>query len=192
MTTETLSVRKYTKYGYEVRTEMVCYPVGSEPIEVLRAYTSSGTYIGDPKTAEAICKKKGIVPETIDDDRNICSIGFCGAEQKWYGWSHRAICGFGSGSSVKKDDCAYVPDNTTELAETYSEWNDCVEIVDGETIRIGTVMQDVVGENEDGSLQFSDETTKEWYTVKTGRGSWTAKTIDDARQMAIDFANDVA
>lgn len=35
------------------------------------------------------------------------SIGFSEKEQKWYGWSHRAIYGFGIGSKVKKGDCGY-------------------------------------------------------------------------------------
>ena len=40
-------------------------------------------------------------------------LGFSEKEQKWYGWSHRAICGFGVGSKVKKGDSAYKP-NTKE------------------------------------------------------------------------------
>lgn len=60
------------------------------------------------------------------------SIGFSEKEQKWYGWSHRAIYGFGIGSKVKKGDCGYK----------------------GKT--------------------------------------WTAKTLDDAKQMAKDFADAVS
>lgn len=36
------------------------------------------------------------------------SIGFSESEQKWYGWSHRAIYGFGIGEKIKKGNCAYV------------------------------------------------------------------------------------
>ena len=32
----------------------------------------------------------------------VCDIGFSTSEQKWYGWSHRAIYGFGIGHEVKK------------------------------------------------------------------------------------------
>ena len=32
-------------------------------------------------------------------------IGFSEKEQKWYGWSHRAIYGFGIGDEVKEGDC---------------------------------------------------------------------------------------
>lgn len=34
------------------------------------------------------------------------SIGFSEKEQKWYGWSHRAIYGFGVGHVVEDGDCA--------------------------------------------------------------------------------------
>ena len=36
-----------------------------------------------------------------------CGVGFSEDEQKYYGWSHRAIYGFGIGSKVKRGDCAY-------------------------------------------------------------------------------------
>lgn len=39
---------------------------------------------------------------------DVASIGFSETEQKWYGWSHRAIYGFGIGEKIKKGDCAYV------------------------------------------------------------------------------------
>ncbi len=35
------------------------------------------------------------------------STGAKGADGKWYGWSHRAVAGFGIGDSVKKGDVAY-------------------------------------------------------------------------------------
>ena len=38
---------------------------------------------------------------------NVPQIGFSEDEQKWYGWSHRAIFGFGVGDSVKKGCCGY-------------------------------------------------------------------------------------
>ncbi len=45
--------------------------------------------------------KHGIKPEKIDPSHNVCSIGFSEKEQRWYGWSHRAICGFGIGAKSK-------------------------------------------------------------------------------------------
>ena len=61
--------------------------------------------IGDPKTAYFLIVKRGIKPEKISPDMNVCSVGFCETEQKWYGWSHRAIYGFGIGDVVTEGDC---------------------------------------------------------------------------------------
>lgn len=123
-----LEVKKF-KAGYEVRTELhridfeaIILSAGKNPhdakdiaeyinqnkgntIIVKLAYTPSGDYIGDTKTANFLCVKKGIKPEKADSDHKTCSIGFCEKEQKWYGWSHRAIYGFGVGDKVAKGDC---------------------------------------------------------------------------------------
>jgi hypothetical protein len=40
-------------------------------------------------------------------DSHAPSLGFSEDEQKWYGWSHRAIYGFGIGSTAKSGDCGY-------------------------------------------------------------------------------------
>lgn len=138
MKSETLFIRQYPKYGYEVRTEMVSHPDDSEPIEMLNAYTLSGAYIGNTSCARTLCADMGIAPETIDADHKVCSIGFCDAEQKWYGWSPREISGFGIGSPAK------------------------------------------------------NERKTEHSSPKTWHRRWTARTLDDAKQMAIDFANSVA
>lgn len=50
-------------------------------------------------------KKHGICPQRAQADHNTCSIGFSEKEQKWYGWSHRAIHGFEIGHKCKKGDC---------------------------------------------------------------------------------------
>lgn len=40
-------------------------------------------------------------------EEKACGVGFSEKEQKWYGWSHRAIYGFGIGSKCKKGDAHY-------------------------------------------------------------------------------------
>lgn len=50
-------------------------------------------------------KEHGIKPQKADPSHSACSIGFSEKEQKWYGWSHRAMCGFGIGHKVKEGDC---------------------------------------------------------------------------------------
>ena len=103
---EILSERRY-KAGYVVKTERLSGPSAPEgpPIEMRVAYTPNGDYLGDPKTARFLVVKRGIRPEKAQPSHNVCSIGFNEAEQKWYGWSHRAIYGFGIGSVVEEGDC---------------------------------------------------------------------------------------
>ena len=77
------------------------------------AYNLDGAYIGSPKNAYFLCKKKGIIPEPRLPEApeancgkgRTCSIGFCESEQRWYGWSHRAIFGFQVGDTVQEGDC---------------------------------------------------------------------------------------
>lgn len=40
-----------------------------------------------------------------DDKSDVACIGFSEKEQKWYGWSHRAIFGFGIGFVVTEGSC---------------------------------------------------------------------------------------
>ena len=114
--------------GYVLRKERL--PGGHEMVS---AFTPGGAYIGNDKMAKFLVDKKGIAPQ-LRPGSKVCSIGKSSLDGRWYGWSHRAICGFKVGSSVKKGDCAYRPD----------------------------------------------------------KGEWTAKTPEDAKQMAIDFAADVS
>lgn len=88
------------KAGYVVRREK--HYVGDDEDEVIlrSAYTLNNEYIGDVKMARFLILKRGIRPEFADSSHSICSIGWCIEEQKWYGWSHRAICGFGIGDKI--------------------------------------------------------------------------------------------
>jgi hypothetical protein len=94
-----LKTRKY-KVGYEIRTELWRLHPDEKPTEIKAAYTPDGHYIGRSKDAHFLCKKRGIKPEKADLNHCVCSIGFCEKEQKWYGWSHRALCGFGMGDKL--------------------------------------------------------------------------------------------
>ena len=110
---------------------------------------------------------------------------------KWYGWSHRAINGFEIGDTVKRGDIAYTSDDVHELIEDYARFFSNVssdiekiesrykELVEGCTV------------SECGSY-FKSKNHPNMEAIKTGRGEWTAETEEDAKQMAIDFANGVA
>ncbi len=114
---EILGIRRYKKAGYEVRKIRLSGDdaFGGPTFEVRQAFTPQGDYIGNPKFAWRLCVKMGIKPELRTHTSGTCSIGYCKREHKWYGWSHRAIYGFGIGAVVKKGDCT----NTSGWDETW-------------------------------------------------------------------------
>lgn len=160
---EVKNIRRY-KAGYEVRTVIIDgEEYGGDDVELKSAYTPEGYYIGNSVWAYRLCKTRGIKPEIksslVNRDPSefnggagpTCSIGFCKSEQRWYGWSHRAISGFGVGSVVDSLDhvCA-TSGYTDEFLADNPEY--------------------------DNSLPLGFE----------------AKNIDDAKRMAIAFADSVA
>jgi len=131
---EILKIRKY-KAGYEIREEIISEPFkgwSAEPLEcpvkdvaetvdfaaqlnerfkkideitMKSAYNPQGHYIGNSRWAHRLCKTWGIKPELSKPNHKVCSIGFSEKDGKWYGWSHRAICGFAVGDKVAEGDC---------------------------------------------------------------------------------------
>ena len=97
-----ISVKFQRNYpGYIYRREIVDDSEygGDGNLEMVNCYSSdTGQWIGDAKTARFLCKKLGI--RQIQNH----SLGFNEGEQKWYGWSHRAICGFGVGDKLFEED----------------------------------------------------------------------------------------
>ncbi len=171
--------------------------------------TIDGGCIGDLDTARML-EHRGIAPQLIDDKHKVCSIGFCDKDQKWYGWSHRAICGFGVGSKVEKGDLAYVADTPEGLIDAHAEFfadiseeaaeqrrAECQILPDQTGIRIlrAPIVLPVVTPSElDGVLSGELTTTADGVAEVRlcGRGEWTAESLDDAKEMAIDFANSVS
>jgi len=77
--------------------------LGKEDDEISLTYAISkkdGCYIGDETTAKRL-DEKGIAAERPSSDCNVCCIGYSQDEKKWYGWSHRAIKGFGIGDKAE-------------------------------------------------------------------------------------------
>jgi hypothetical protein len=89
----------WSKAMYKLKT----ISVGSYVI--MAAFNDAGQYIGTEEFAKDLYDR-GIIPEYIDETRSVCSVGFCASDQKWYGWSRRAICGFGVGDTISEDDLA--------------------------------------------------------------------------------------
>lgn len=93
----------------------------SHTIRMQTAYTVGGDYIGDVDRAKALCDEHGIMPEKCSPADPVCSIGFSRKDGKWYGWSHRAICGFKVGDVVKEGDCCASPGCLQEYLDLHPE-----------------------------------------------------------------------
>ena len=116
-----LKVRKY-KIGYEVRTELLNEKMtGNSDLTMKSAYNNKGDYIGSSRTAYRLCFNYGILPEKIDPEHNVCSIGFSKKNNKWYGWSHRTLYGFKIGDTVKKGDCCASSGSIEEYLKEHPE-----------------------------------------------------------------------
>lgn len=163
------------------------------------ARSLDGGYIGDVEFAEMLFEKFGIVPELMDDKHEVCSIGFSERDQKWYGWSHRALYGFGVGSAVKRGDCAYQPTDEEDFRQDIRRfWDDDYH---EQTIAYITVKDGVRGCRV--SWKYNDTVPNESLRGTTndshfhalpkefGPGEWTAMTLDDAKLMAKAFAESV-
>ena len=70
-------------------------PLGQDPV-----------YIGDTEMAEYLVLTMGIraLQPRLGGSGKSCSIGVCPGDGKWYGWSHRAIRGFGGGDKIFEHD----------------------------------------------------------------------------------------
>ena len=91
------------------------------PTEMVAAYNAKGVYIGGLSNLMSICGRFGINPEKANETHSVCSIGFSKRENKWYGWSHRAIFGFGVGNITKEGDCQTTSGWTDEYLKEHPE-----------------------------------------------------------------------
>ena len=176
------------------------------PSKMTTCYTLSGDWIGDVDTAKYLCEEKGIAPvHPVPIPKGAlrpCSIGFCERDQKWYGWSHRAISGFGILSVVKRGDCAYQPTDRDDFGRKMlaffvgndSNYLNCsfrhTVNADGVSgVEINATYSETVPNQR---LRGSPYVLFRPYPEKFGRGLWVAETLEDARQMAVDFAESVS
>jgi hypothetical protein len=123
-------------------------------------------------------------------------VGFSPKDGKWYGWSHRAIYGFEIGSTCEKGSCHYQAANEQDvIAQALEFWsgenhiNVTAEKKAEGLIHVGwTYADETPNEKIRGERSGAD-----WhYNPEFGRGEWEAKTMEDAKQMAIDFNEGVS
>lgn len=142
-------------------------------------------------------------------------VGFSPKDGKWYGWSHRAIYGFQVGSTCEKGNCHYVASTPEELIDDHADFfadispecvakkrAECQILDDRSGIRILTTpitlpmasnIDDLIDAIE-GDVQLPQEQifTDNFYTIECGKGAWVAQTMEDAKQMAVDFNEGVS
>ena len=158
------------------------------------------THVGMDSTFKMFLKY-GITDQlqTIPPNGRTACIGYNPIEQKWWGWSHRAIYGFGVGSTCKQGDCHYCPDNK----ENYIE--DCIRFWSDEchfnmryeeavvdTLQGINIIWDYTDKVPNKELRGTTNSIFCAYPEFWGRGEWVAKDLADAKQMAIDFARGVS
>ena len=150
--------------------------------------------------------KKGVTDKIQSGygEPTTANIGFNPIEQKWYGWSHRAIYGFGIGSDCKKGNCGYSASNKKDFAEENLNWYGDKDM--DKTHKINATVKEHVENDIKGVLveySYDDKVPNkssrgkefkefEPYPKEFGKGEWTAKTLDEAREMAVDFAKGVS
>jgi len=150
---------------------------------------------GKETMTDRLQKKYGITTfEKIDPSHTVFSIGFNEKDNVLYGWSHRAISSFGIGSTCKLGDCHYQASNEQEFKQQVEKWYSepdylNINIREGQNDdRKGLWIKYNIRSNK----ELSTVETFEPYPLKWGKGEWTAKTIEDAKQMAVDFSNAVS
>ena len=126
-------------------------------------------------------------------------VGFSPRDEKWYGWSHRAIYGFEIGSTCEKGDCHYRAANEDdEIKAAIEFWSDegnkrvWCESVEPEKGLIHikweydeTIPNEKLRNTISGAAWHYDP-------ENFGRGEWVAQTMADAKQMAVDFNGGVS
>lgn len=132
-------------------------------------------------------------------------LGFNPLEQKWYGWSHRAICGFGVGSTCKQGDIGFEPKNKEEFAhDCLRFWGDLD--MNGDTYKTNPIAREEFRDGKWGiyvEYRYNNEVPNESmrgeisgvfseYPEVWGKGEWTATTLEEAKEMAINFAKSVS
>ena len=110
--------RHSPKYPYMIHYETVSGEEagGGDSFTIKSAHTiPDGEYIGGLRMARFLAKR-GITPELATLKHSVCSVGFNEDEQKWYGWSHRAICGFEVGNLLFEANWPAATDKTPFIA----------------------------------------------------------------------------
>ncbi len=93
------------KYGYIIRHQTM--KGMKDRIPLVDCVTSGDRYyIGDVKQTKFLTENRNLteLQPAYPEKYNVCNIGFDKENNRWYGYSHRAICGFGIGDKIFEAD----------------------------------------------------------------------------------------
>ena len=123
-------------------------------------------------------------------------LGFSPQNKQWYGWTHRGLYGFGIGSTCNVGDVHYKPSTLEELINnTRMEYSDDlrdnvkVELVEEGVLAISWTYKDTITNPNLRGKRCEIE--HDYNSNSFGKGQWVAKTLEDAKQMAIDFRSNL-
>lgn len=126
----------------------------------------------------------------------VANYGFSEKNQTWYGWSHRAFRGFTIGSKINKEYSGYMPENRDAFEKMLFNFYKDPEYLDykienrtNDSFDLTWVYSNNIPNEK---LRGTEGCIKCVYPEEYGKGEWEAKTLDDAKQMAMDFAESVA
>lgn len=103
---------------FNVRWEKT--PIGNDFWHVVYSNIDGG-YVGTPECAYRQYQRGLKLIQKANPSHKVCSIGYNSKEFKWYGWSHRAMCGFKIRDVVKEGDCCASSGWTEEYLKEHPE-----------------------------------------------------------------------
>jgi hypothetical protein len=168
--------------------------------EMVAKHRADPVYHGLGESFDRYLQEHGIVPQRVTEESYSCCIGFSEREQKWAGWSHRGVARFGIGDTVKRGDCAYQPTDPNDFLEDMRRfWDDSerhertwAEHAEHNGLQGVMVRWKYNDSAPNKDLHGTTDKSFAPYPATWGRGEWTAQTLDDAKQMAIDYSEGVS
>lgn len=178
-------IRIIPKTFFDIRIELwKSYP-RDEGTYMLSAYSKEGYYIGNASYVARLYNDYGICSdltcgelENPNKNPHVCC-GYSPRDNKYYGWSHRAIHGFGIGDEVVKGNLSYLPSTIEELRENCEQYR-----YDGTCEMYREVLE--VGTPD----TLCDGTHCPYH--KLGRGEYKILNLQDAKQTALSYAYNVS
>lgn len=106
----------------ERQFKVVWEPLGDTGDDWQVVYSKvDGGHIGTPEDAYRLQQRGLTSIQKAHPKDKVCSIGYSALQEKWYGWSHRAMFGFGIGDIVKEGDCCASSGWTEEYLAEHPE-----------------------------------------------------------------------